>query len=287
MGKSRGVVTNRRVEEPESDDPGFRLRRFSARCASEGRFSFHARGELTSMLNVLWSRGGDGMSTEMGMERGERDAEKPSRTQQAGTAKTHDGVSAADRQPPTTFQEAMERGDHRAALAICVREHGESVGRLCMAMLHSQTEAEEVAQETLLAAYESFPSFRFEAPVRAWLLGIARKKCLKTLLQRRRHEEKSAELPPPSEPEGAEERIHRRRRAVKARAVLQQLKPTEREALLLRYQGELSYRGVAFACAVEEPTARKRVSRALLHLRAALEQWEATEAANGRSSEAT
>ena len=67
----------------------------------------------------------------------------------------------------------------------------------------------------------------------------------------------------------------RRRRAVRwsasaaqrARDALAKLKPSEREAVVLRYEGELSFRELAAACGVDEAAARKRVSRALSRLR--------------------
>jgi RNA polymerase sigma-70 factor (ECF subfamily) len=51
------------------------------------------------------------------------------------------------------------------------------------------------------------------------------------------------------------------------REALERLKPTERDALVLRYVADLSHRELAAACDVDEATARKRVSRALMRLR--------------------
>jgi RNA polymerase sigma-70 factor (ECF subfamily) len=62
----------------------------------------------------------------------------------------------------------------------------------------------------------------------------------------------------------------RRRRARSLRDALAELKPSEREILLLRYQAELSFREVAEACGLDEPAARKRASRALARLRTLL-----------------
>jgi RNA polymerase sigma-70 factor (ECF subfamily) len=61
-----------------------------------------------------------------------------------------------------------------------------------------------------------------------------------------------------------------RERAQRARDALAKLKPSEREAVVLRYGSELSFREVAAACGVDEAAARKRVSRALSRLRADL-----------------
>lgn len=61
-----------------------------------------------------------------------------------------------------------------------------------------------------------------------------------------------------------------RERAQRARAALAKLKPSEREAVVLRYDSGLSFREVALACGVDEAAARKRVSRALARMRADL-----------------
>jgi RNA polymerase sigma-70 factor (ECF subfamily) len=166
--------------------------------------------------------------------------------------------------------DAVRRGDHREALMLCARHHGRSVGRLCMALLGSASEADDALQDTLLAAHGSFASFRGDGSFRAWLFSIARRRCARVLerrvaqpsLERRAAEDGEA-------PDGdlADALVDARRRAETARALLAQVRPTEREALLLRYEAGLSYREVGEACGVDEAAARKRVSRALARLR--------------------
>ncbi|HET7608416.1 MAG TPA: sigma-70 family RNA polymerase sigma factor, partial [Gammaproteobacteria bacterium] len=51
---------------------------------------------------------------------------------------------------------------------------------------------------------------------------------------------------------------------------LEKLKPSEREALALRYVADLSHREIAEACGLDEAAARKRVSRALDRLRSVM-----------------
>src|SRR5687767_9316464 len=87
---------------------------------------------------------------------------------------------------------ALERGETRRALALCVERHGASIGRLCMAMLGSQGGADDATQETLLSAHQSFGEYRGTGSVRAWLLGIARNKCLQQLENSRRRGTKPA-----------------------------------------------------------------------------------------------
>ncbi len=170
--------------------------------------------------------------------------------------------------------QALAVGDHRAALSLCARHYGAAVGRLCMALVGSQAEADDLAQETLLTAHDGFAAYRGEGSVRAWLLGIARHKCARTVERRVRREARlrlvhdSDRVPP------TDELLARRRRAERARAALDAVRPTEREALLLRYVSDLSYREVGEACGIDEVAARKRVSRAIARLRAALAEDE-------------
>jgi len=161
---------------------------------------------------------------------------------------------------------AIGQGDHRGALALCARHHGAAVGRLCMAMVGSQAEAEDLAQETLLAAHDGFDSWRGDGSVRSWLSAIARRKCARHL-ERSRRQQNRLRLVHDAARAGTEEHVLLKQRAERARAALSHIRPSEREALLLRYVGELSFRDLASACGIEEAAARKRVSRAIARLR--------------------
>jgi RNA polymerase sigma-70 factor (ECF subfamily) len=167
----------------------------------------------------------------------------------------------------------IREGRHRDAAAACARAHGTAVGRLCMALLGDQAEAEEVVQETLIAAHDAMGGYRGEASVRGWLCGIARKKCarkLETRVRRQRrlrlvHDAGSGDGPLP------DEALDTQRRAARVRDALEQLKPSERDAVVLRYQSGLAYREIADACGIDEAAARKRVSRALARMKSLLE----------------
>jgi RNA polymerase sigma-70 factor, ECF subfamily len=168
--------------------------------------------------------------------------------------------------------EALGRGDRQAALRFCVQLHGVSIGRLCMAMVGSQVDADDLTQETFITAHQGFAEFRQQGSVRAWLLGIARNKCLHHLEKHRRRGAR-LRLVTAGEAaleEGTPDLVGVRSRAEQARALLLQVRPSDRDALLLRYAGELSFKEVAAACGIAEAAARKRVSRALLALRSAL-----------------
>lgn len=179
--------------------------------------------------------------------------------------------SAPDPAAADPIAERIRAGAHREAAALCARAHAQALGRLCMAMLGSQAEADEAVQETLLAAHDAMPGYRGEGTVRAWLFGIARRTCARRVEARDRQERRlrlvhdasaDARLP--------DEALAARRRAARVRQALEQLRPSEREALVLRYEAGLSFKEIGVACGIDEAAARKRASRALVAMRALL-----------------
>lgn len=170
---------------------------------------------------------------------------------------------------PDPIAARIREGAHRDAIAMCAREHGTSVGRLCMALLGSQAEAEEAAQETLIAAHGAMASFRGEGTVRAWLFGIARRVCARRVETRVRRERRLRLVHDAADGRGTlpDDVIDRRRRAQRVRDALDELKPSEREAVVLRYEAGLAFAEIATICGIDEAAARKRASRALARLR--------------------
>lgn len=134
---------------------------------------------------------------------------------------------------------AIERGEHREALGRCARIFGSPLGSFAMAVTQSQASADELTRTALLEAYDAFPLYQDKDDLKAWLFGVLRRVCARAM--------DSAPSQATASPLGS-------------------LRPTERDAVLLRYQAGLSLREVAAACGTDEVTARKRVSAALLAL---------------------
>jgi RNA polymerase sigma-70 factor (ECF subfamily) len=167
--------------------------------------------------------------------------------------------------------ELIRAGNHREAVAACARTHHVVLGRLCMALLGSQADADEAVQETLLRAQRALATYRAEGSLKAWLCGIARHVCAHVLETRTRAREALEVVPSEGE---ARDAFEVRRRARVVRDALDRLKPSEREALVLRYVADLSHREIAVACGLDEPAARKRISRALARMRSVLPSEE-------------
>jgi RNA polymerase sigma-70 factor, ECF subfamily len=170
-----------------------------------------------------------------------------------------------------SVEEALQRREHAAALALCARQHGAAIGRLCMALVGSQADAEDLTQETLLAAHDAFDSWRGDGTIRSWLFGIARRKCARHLETRTAGRAKLELLRDDGTAPDPADAAADRQLAARARKALDEIRPSEREALILRYAGGLSFREVAAACGIDEAAARKRVSRAHARLREELD----------------
>lgn len=194
----------------------------------------------------------------------------------AAQGPNQDGGAPSPSEEDLVVAEAIDGGRMREAVLHCSRLHGPAIGRLCMALLGSQQDAEDVTQETLIDAYEGLSGWRREGSVRSWLMAIARRKCARMVEKRARRSAKlrlvhDADKNPPSS-DRAERRLLIRQRAARAREALEAVRPSEREALLLRFGAGLSFREVGLACGIDEAAARKRVSRAIAHLRETLRE---------------
>ncbi len=97
-----------------------------------------------------------------------------------------------DRQTPaaaTAYPEdvllaiAVADGEEEAVRALVERE-GPSVFRTCYRILGRIDEAEDVAQESFVTAYQAIGSYRGEGPLGAWLARIASRRAIQRLQQR-------------------------------------------------------------------------------------------------------
>lgn len=163
-------------------------------------------------------------------------------------------------------------GDRHGAITAAARVYGAALGRLCFLLLGSQAEAEEAAQETLLAAYHGAASYRGEGSPRAWLMGIARRTCSQKLATRLRRSARIALFCGDAGGKDASELLDEAELDAKVRHAMGKLSDADREVLALRYDGDASLRDVAEALGIDEAATRKRVSRALLRLRHAVQE---------------
>ena len=147
-----------------------------------------------------------------------------------------------------------QEGDHRAFEAL-IREHQRMIHSLCYRMSGSLADAEDLAQETFIHAYQHLDGFRAEARFSSWLYRIAVNQCLNWQKRKQRldrlHQqwgeqdrERSAGDP------GQAQRIQE---------ALLQLPPKQRAAVILTTYDGLTHAEAAAALGCSETTISWRV----------------------------
>ena len=156
-----------------------------------------------------------------------------------------------------------------AAWEPLVLAHQESVFRLSYLLLGDPDEAEDIAQETFLRAWNHLKRFDTTRPLRPWLLRIASNlasnrrrsagRYLSALTRAFRNE--PASLP------SIEEKSTRQMEASHLWKAVQTLSLPDQQIVYLRYFLDLSVAETAEALKIAEGTVKSRLSRALDRLR--------------------
>jgi RNA polymerase sigma-70 factor (ECF subfamily) len=87
---------------------------------------------------------------------------------------------------------AAGAGDREAFDALVRRTHID-VWRFCAFFIDRQS-ADDLSQETYLRVHRALPRYRADAPIRSWLLTIARRVCVGEIDRRARAQELSLQL---------------------------------------------------------------------------------------------
>lgn len=149
--------------------------------------------------------------------------------------------------PFDAFLEAHRRTVYRFAAATVGREH-----------------ADDVFQETFLAALRAYPRLRDASNLRAWVLTIATTKAVDHARGRARRPVPVADVPERAGPDPPEE-------DPAVWLAVAALPPKQRAAVVQRYVLDLPYRDVAIALGVSEEAARASAHEGRKKLRGMLE----------------
>jgi RNA polymerase sigma factor (sigma-70 family) len=168
----------------------------------------------------------------------------------------------------------LEAGDADKALPLLMDRHGATVYRYCRRLLGEDADGDDVSQIVFMQAFEAIRRGLRIENVRAWLLGIARHRCLDRLDRRRR----SPVLVDADELERARDADEHGETMVRdpgaSRALedcLDRLEPRSRAVVLLRFYDHLSYEDIGGLTGDKPGALRVRLARALAALRACLE----------------
>jgi RNA polymerase sigma-70 factor (ECF subfamily) len=157
-------------------------------------------------------------------------------------------------------------GTGRFDLAGAFAEHEARVFTYFRRMVPGRENARDLTQETFYRALRGAHRYRGDAPVPAWLLGIARNVFLEWLRKHRREAS-----PVGADPPGRSGSPGPEPDPVDVERALLLLDPEHREVLVLRFALDLSGEEVAAILGISHDAVRQRVARAKGEFRKA---WE-------------
>ncbi len=167
---------------------------------------------------------------------------------------------------------ARARTGDEAAYRWLLGQYRDRVVRLAAHVLRGDGDAEDVAQEAFLRAFKRLPEFRGDGPFSAWLFQITVRLCL----DRRRRFHWTREAPETAAPNVPTPDpfpdTH-----ILIEALLDQLTPPLRAALVLREIEGFDYDEIAAALQIPVGTVQSRLSAARAKFRA---QWTAIDEEN-------
>jgi RNA polymerase sigma-70 factor, ECF subfamily len=170
----------------------------------------------------------------------------------------------------------FKSGD-REAFSVLAHRHQHRVYGMCLRMLGSTQEAEEVSQDVFLSLYRALPRFRGESKLTTWMYRVTMNHCKNHELYRRRrghgrHEpiEGTRDDGPPRElphgGPGTDAGIHRLEASGLLQDALNQLDDDHRQIVLLRDVEDLSYEEISELLNIPRGTVKSRLHRARAEL---------------------
>jgi RNA polymerase sigma-70 factor (ECF subfamily) len=167
-------------------------------------------------------------------------------------------------------------GDERAVEEL-IRLYKSSVFRLALSILDDPAEAEDIAQESLVAALSALKSYQDQGTFKTWLLTITLNKSRTRLRSLHAHERlrmilKNLFQVQSQKPTTPEDSIVLNEKKEILWSALNNLKEKYRLPLLLRYYHNLSTTEIAYILNLNEGTVFSRLHTGRAKLRAALEK---------------
>lgn len=170
-----------------------------------------------------------------------------------------------------------QSGDQEAFTKL-VRQHQRFVYNLALRGVNDSHEAEDIAQEAFLRAWQALPRFQHRAKFRTWLYRIVVNLCYNRLPRLR---QELAAIPveviaalPDDVPDNPEEVIKNVERRAFLHEQIERLPDGYRLILLLRYQQGLSYQEISEVTDLPLGTVKTGLHRAHQQLREALQEFE-------------
>ena len=175
------------------------------------------------------------------------------------------------REQELTIIRRVQHGDTEA-FSVLVAAYEKNVFNVALQMTGNREDAQDMAQEAFLKAYNSLPSFRGDSKFSSWLYRIVSNVCLDFKRRQSRRpsssltveddEGETLQLDIADESQSPEALLERKLTRDAVRRGLQELPDEQRQILLLREIQGLSYEEIAEAMDLEPGTVKSRIFRA-------------------------
>jgi RNA polymerase sigma-70 factor (ECF subfamily) len=183
-------------------------------------------------------------------------------------------TQSGDREEEAGLLRAAQAGD-QGAFTELVRRYQRAVYRVAYALTRNASDADDLAQETFVRAYQAIGRFRVGEPLFPWLARIATNQAISLFRRRKRRPETPIEplieagqqWGVEDDPAQAVEEDERKRHL---EAAFGELKPEHQAVLALRVVEEQTYEEIAATLQVPVGTVMSRLSRARSELKALL-----------------
>ena len=179
----------------------------------------------------------------------------------------------AQRDDPTDAQlVARSLAQDPEAFGQLIDRHASTIVNLAYRMVGNQAEAEDLAQETFLAAFKALGSFRADSRFTTWLYRIASNKCTDWLrLKRPGQGQYDVDADEQLDLHVAEDRtpevlLSQQQVARELEQAIQRLPPLYREAFVLKHIEGLSYEEMEEILGVSGDTLKMRVYKGRVQL---------------------
>lgn len=132
----------------------------------------------------------------------------------------------------------------------------------------------DIVQETFISAVRHLDGLREDRKFGSWLFGIAHQKCIQNWRRRRRDPDPGEDVADglPDLEDGPDELLIREEQEAEFMALIHQLPPPQRSAVLLHFMEDFSLEEIAVICAVPLGTVKSRLHHAKKALRLLLTQ---------------
>jgi len=138
----------------------------------------------------------------------------------------------------------------------------------------SRVEADDVAAQTFLDALEALPRYREQGRFAGWLFSIARNR-MRDHFRAMSRDRTLEEFVEPQDHPSVPDRIDQQQMIETLGSFIDQLQPSQRELLNLRYAADLTFREIAHVVEGNEEAVKKRLYRLVASLRRQMEMEHA------------